>query len=68
MTKKDYVALAAAFVLTRPLDRNVLGQGSERVERSLRNQWISDRDAGANALAGDNPRLRYGTFIEATEA
>jgi len=68
MTRKDYVVIADAFALTRPVDRGVLPQSSDKPERILRNQWLVDREYVANAFADDNPAFDRLRFYEATEA
>jgi hypothetical protein len=57
MSRKDYQALAASLASNRPLE----GQ-PQAVE-----QWQTDCQRIADALASDNPRLDRSRFLEACE-
>jgi hypothetical protein len=55
MTRKDYIALAAALVRSRPL-----------VEKgAARDQWLRDVGSIARALAEDNSRFDQARFVDA---
>ena len=60
MTRKDYVAIAAAMYRTRPtLDRSV------KDARGFYAQHLTDCDEIALTLARDNPRFDRARFLKA---
>ena len=61
MTRKDYVAIAAAFKWTHP---GAVLEGSSGIERRL-TQWAFDVRKVADVLHADNPRFDRIRFYEA---
>ena len=65
MTKKDYEALASAFIRTKPLFIGDM-DSMEYLHHSLEyGQWKQDVVAVIQALAADNPRFHKGKFMAA---
>jgi hypothetical protein len=58
MTRKDYVALAAAFNHAKPR-----AHGNDTEIHA--DQWHADIHAVAQALGADNPRFDYQRFYDA---
>jgi hypothetical protein len=76
MTRKDYVALAAALARTRPnpvvtscsCPHDVPGHVNTFTDGISRKQWVTVRDGIAEALVADNPTFDLARFARATEA
>lgn len=63
MTRKHYIAFAAALRATRP---NRLLDGASKYTTAMR-QWFSDRDAIADVLQADNGEFDRERFNRASE-
>ena len=61
MTRKHFVALAAALAASRP-DRGSIAERSAAFA-----QWCEDREAVASVCAASNPAFARGRFLVATE-
>ena len=57
MTRKHFVALAAALAASRP----------HRLNYATFEQWVADREAVASVCAASNPFFDRGRFLVATE-
>lgn len=77
MTRKDYIALAAALASTRPdIEREPFATHSAVGDNTFTNHitfeaasdaWTATRDAIADALDADNPDFNRKRFNAATE-
>jgi len=63
VTRKHYVAIAAALAATRPIPN---GRDIHAPAHFV--QWLCDRGVIIGVLAADNPRFDPARFIKATEA
>lgn len=63
MTRKNYIALAAAFNYSRPY----IATRSTRQQRAQMQTWHEIRGKVMQVLAADNPRFDRQRFLEATE-
>lgn len=69
MTRKNYVAIAAALARTRPWDGPLTPElAMDAPERRWFEQWRVTRDAIIGVLQHDNPAFDRVRFIQATEA
>lgn len=63
MTRKDYIALAAAFAVTRPY----VAKRSTHEQRVAYEVWHHTRSQIMQVLAADNYNFNRSCFIDATE-
>lgn len=66
MTRKHYIALAAALARTRPEEWNSTDPSSPFMD-GLSAEWRVTRDAIASVLQADNPNFDRARFYAATE-
>lgn len=65
MTKKDYEALASAFIRTKPIFIGDMDSAEYRYHCLEYGQWKQDVCAVIDACADANPKFHKGKFISA---
>lgn len=68
MTRKDYILLAQALHIAKPVEP-INRAGYEPMTQQARvNQWNNDVHNIASKLKAENPRFQYDRFVDACEA